>query len=109
MLSFRYFKGMEFATPVELLRRPRPHGAVLAWIKGQPDGALPLSAVTVGELQAEIEKLRERDHGKASEIETWLQRIIPSFDILAMDAACFRVCATLVHRNFGAPPAEGSF
>ena len=31
------------------LRRQRPHGAVLAWLKGVDDADLRLSAVTLGE------------------------------------------------------------
>jgi toxin FitB len=83
---------------VSELRRPKPHGAVLAWAKAQPVSALHLSSVTIGELQAGIEKLRERDHGKAAAIETWLEQAISGFVILSMDAPCFRVCARLMHR-----------
>ena len=37
---------------VSELRRPRPNGAVLAWIADVPAEQLFLSAVTVGEIQA---------------------------------------------------------
>jgi toxin FitB len=89
------------------LRRIRPHGAVLGWIEGQPGGSLHLSAVTIGELQAGIEKTRERDQKKAAEIEAWLDRITPDFNILAMDAACFRTCAGLMHRTSKAHFEDG--
>ena len=45
---------------VSELRKPRPHGAVLAWLKGTADENLHLSAVTLGELQAGVEITRER-------------------------------------------------
>lgn len=32
------------------LRRPRPHGAVLAWLRSVPDGDLRISAVSLGEI-----------------------------------------------------------
>lgn len=35
---------------VSELRRARPHGAVLAWIRGMADHDLHLSAVTLGEI-----------------------------------------------------------
>ncbi len=40
---------------VSELRRPRPHGAVLAWLRKVRDADLHLSAVTIGEIQAGIE------------------------------------------------------
>ena len=40
---------------VSELRRPKPHGAVLAWLNSIGDGDLFVSAVTLGEIQAGIE------------------------------------------------------
>lgn len=40
---------------VSELRRPRPHGAVVASTHTVPDSDLYVSAVTIGELQAGIE------------------------------------------------------
>ena len=54
---------------VSELRRPRPHGAVLAWLESIDDIDLHLASVTIGEIQAGIELTREQDPGKASEIE----------------------------------------
>jgi predicted nucleic acid-binding protein len=52
---------------VSELRRPRPHGAVLAWLQGVDDADLHLASVTIGEIKA-IELSRELDPGKAAEI-----------------------------------------
>jgi predicted nucleic acid-binding protein len=41
------------------LRKPRPHGGVLAWIAGVEDACLHLSVVTLAEIQAVIEITRE--------------------------------------------------
>lgn len=84
---------------VSELRRPRPHGAVLAWLRGVGDADLHLSAVTIGELQAGIENTREQDATKAAEIEAWLEQVAESYNILPMDARVFRCWARLMHRR----------
>jgi toxin FitB len=84
---------------VSELRRPRPHGAVLAWIQTIPDEDLHLSAVTLGELQAEVEITRERDPDKAAEIEAWIGRIAGTYNVLPLDGPCFLAWARLMHRK----------
>lgn len=84
---------------VSELRKPKPHRAVLAWFEGLEDTQLHLSAVTIGEIQAGIELTREQDEAKASEIETWLEALAASYNVLPMDAATFRVWARLMHRR----------
>ncbi len=84
---------------VSELRRVRPHGAVLAWLKDIGDEDLHLSAVTIGEIQAGIEVTRERDREKASEIEAWLDQVAGTYNVLSMDARTFRFWARLMHRK----------
>ena len=84
---------------VSELRKPKPHGAVLAWFGGLDDTQLHLSAVTLGEIQAGVEVTREQDEAKASEIEAWLEMVAASYNVLAMDAAAFRTWAVLMHRK----------
>jgi predicted nucleic acid-binding protein len=81
------------------LRRPKPHGAVLAWLQSVPDSDLRVSAVTLGEIQAGIELTREQDAHKAAEIERWADRVAGSYNTLAMDADTFRIWARLMHRR----------
>jgi predicted nucleic acid-binding protein len=81
------------------LRRPKPHGAVVAWLNAQPDEQLFLSAVTIGEIQAGIERVRENDSHKALELENWLDRVANSYHVLSMDATCFREWGRLMHRK----------
>lgn len=81
------------------LRKPRPHGGVLAWLQAVADKHLYLSAVTLGEIQAGIELTREQDNAKAAEIEVWLEQVAASYNVLTMDAATFRVWARLMHRR----------
>ena len=84
---------------VSELRKPKPHGAVLAWLEALDDKQLYLSAVTVGEIQAGIELTREQDAAKALEIEAWLEMVSATYNVLPMDAATFRAWAKLMHRK----------
>ena len=84
---------------VSELRKPKPHGAVLAWFRGLEDSQIHLSAVTVGEIQAGIELTREQDEAKALEIGAWLETVAASYNVLPMDAAAFRAWAQLMHRR----------
>lgn len=84
---------------VSELRRPRPHGAVLAWLQSVADSDLYLSAVTLGEIQAGIEVTRAQDAAKAMEIETWADMLADSYNILPMDGPVFRVWARLMVRR----------
>ena len=81
------------------LRRPRPHGAVVAWLQGTADADLHVSAVTIGELQAGVEMTREQDPGKAAEIEAWVERVADTYNVLPMDGLTFRYWARLMHRR----------
>lgn len=81
------------------LRKPRPHGAVVAWLQSVDDAKLHVSAVTLGEIQAGIELTREQDAAKAKEIEAWLALVADAYNVLPMDAAAFRCWARLMHRK----------
>jgi predicted nucleic acid-binding protein len=84
---------------VSELRKPRPHGAVVAWLQTTADADLHLSAVTLGEIQAGIELTREQDATKASEIEAWAELVAASYNVLPMDGEKFRTWARLMHRK----------
>jgi predicted nucleic acid-binding protein len=84
---------------VSELRKPKPHGAVLAWFEALADEQLHLSAVTIGEIQAGIELTREHDEAKALEIQAWLELVATSYNVLPMDAPAFRAWAKLMHRK----------
>ena len=84
---------------VSELRKPRPHGAVLAWLEAQADADLALSAVTLGEIQVGIEITREQDTQKAAELEAWANQLAEVWNILPMDAVIFRQWARLMHRE----------
>ena len=84
---------------VSELRRPKPHGGVLAWFETINDADLHLASVTIGEIQAGIELTREQDAAKAGEIELGLDQVSDSFNILSMDGRAFRCWAQLMHRQ----------
>jgi len=84
---------------VSELRKPRPHGAVVAWLADIDDAHLRLSAVTLGEIQAGIELTREQDAAKAAELEAWADQVAASFNVLPLDAPAFRLWARLMHRQ----------
>ena len=84
---------------VSELRKPKPHGAVLAWIRGVEDAQLFLSAVTLGEIQAGIEITRQQVPDKAQAIEHWLNQLAAAYNVLPMDAAAFRVWAKFMHHQ----------
>jgi predicted nucleic acid-binding protein len=81
---------------VSELRKPKPHGAVVAWIGGLRDDQLYISAATIGELQRGIERTRRQDAKKALEISHWVDQLEMSNNVLAMDSFCFREWARLM-------------
>ena len=81
------------------LRRPKPHGTVIAWVANAAEQDLFLSALTLAEIQAGIELTREQDQAKADELENWLNQVAATHQILSMDGSIFRTWAKLMHRR----------
>ncbi len=81
------------------LRRPRPHGGVVAWMGTIPTEQLKISAVTIGEIQIGIEGARRTDPMKAEAIEQWVSDIIKTYSVLPMSDREFRAWAKLVNRG----------
>jgi predicted nucleic acid-binding protein len=84
---------------VSELRRPRPHGGVVAWMSALGPTELNLAGVTIGEIQAGVERTRERDAAKAAEIESWLVDLMKSVTVLPMTGDTFRIWARYMHRK----------
>lgn len=82
---------------VSEIRRPRPHGGVLAWLAADRTARLCLSAVTIGELQTGIERMRPNDPERAPLFESWLETIVATSDVLPVDAETFRLAGRLMH------------
>ena len=83
---------------VSELRKPKPHGAALAWLQSLELGQGFFSALTFGEIQKGVELTRRQDPVKANEIATWAAQLERTSQVLSMDAACFREYARLIDR-----------
>ena len=81
------------------LRKPKPHGGVLAWVSAQEASTLFVSAMTVAEIQRGIEITRGQDPSKAVEIEAWLDELLVTGQVLALDAGVCRDWARLMHQR----------
>jgi len=81
---------------VSELRKPKPHGGVIAWIQSAPDDQLFISALTLGELQAGAERTRRQGQEKAEAIEAWINQLSEAYEIIPMDAGMFREWARLM-------------
>jgi predicted nucleic acid-binding protein len=84
---------------VSELRRPKPHGAVLAWARATDERLIAVSAVTIGEIQRGIETTREQDGERARTIETWLGQMMDSTSVLPLDGPCMIAWAKPMHRQ----------
>ena len=82
---------------VSELRRARPHGAVLQWLREVGDKGVAICAATIGEIQVGIEKTREHDPARAKQIELWLSALEQNYVVLPHDAAAFRAWGRLMH------------
>lgn len=78
------------------IRKKKPHGAVVAWLKGLKDEQICLSAVTLGEMQEGIERIRQQDPDKATAIEAWVDELGNSTTVLPLDGRCFREMARMM-------------
>lgn len=83
------------------VRKPRPHGAVLAWIASLNPRQIYVPAIAIYELQAGVELTRRQDEAKAAEIEKWIDSLTRLDQILPMDTDCFRICASLMDGKSG--------
>ena len=81
---------------VSELRKPKPHGGVVAWLNEQSDASLFICALTIGEIQIGIERTRQQDPAKAKEIEAWLVQVMRTGNIIAVDAETYRLWAKLL-------------
>jgi hypothetical protein len=84
---------------VSELRKRKPHQGVVAWVQNASEETLYLSAVTIGEIQAGIEITRDQNVDKANEIETWLDSVAETYNVIPVDAHIFRRWAQLMHRR----------
>lgn len=89
------------------LRKPRPHGAVVAWFAGLRDQDIRIPAVVVAELQHGVEITRRQDPVKVSELERWIDGILATRVVLPMDGPIFRDWARLMIGKSSELAADG--
>lgn len=60
-------------------RRPDRAPQVAAWLRGQPETALFLSVVTLGEIERGIRQQERRNPGFAADLRAWTDRTVTIF------------------------------
>ena len=71
------------------------------WLRDVPEDSLFIAAITIGELQAGVEKTRRQDLAKAREIESWVDSLCAVQKILPLDVPILREWARLMHGQSG--------
>jgi predicted nucleic acid-binding protein len=84
---------------VSELRKPRPHGAVVAWRRSVPAHQVAIPAVVLAEAQAGVELTRKQDAAKADELDIWIDNLMAYYTILPADGQIFREWARLMHQK----------
>jgi toxin FitB len=81
------------------LRKPRPHGGVLAWFQASPPESFATPAIALFELQMGTEILRSQDPVRAEEFDFWISRITRGSTVIPLDAAAAREAARLLEKQ----------
>ncbi len=80
------------------IRKPKPHGGVLAWFTAHHPEGFATPVIALFELQMGVEKVREHDALKAAEFDFWAARIAGGSDVLPLDAEAAREAARLLSK-----------
>ena len=79
------------------LRKPKPHGGVLAWFTAfERKTFVGIPVIALFELQMGIEQIRSGDPYRAASFDFWVSRIATGTNVLALDAAASREAARLL-------------
>ena len=81
------------------LRKPRPHGGVLAWFTVHQSAGFATPVVALFELQMGVEKLRSQDPHRAAQFEFWIERLESGSNVLPFDSAASRETARLLQKQ----------
>jgi hypothetical protein len=77
-------------------RKPRPHGAVLAWLRIVRPGDLRLSAITLLELQQGAERTKRQDAATAQRLDLWIDSLSATMAIVPADGDVCRETARIM-------------
>jgi toxin FitB len=84
---------------VSELRKPKPHGAVLAWLTAHHRAYFATPSVVLFELQLGVEKLRIQDPLRAAMFDQWVARIAARDNVLPLDSTAARETARLLRKQ----------
>jgi predicted nucleic acid-binding protein len=80
-------------------RKPRPHGAVVAWFAATPISHYGIPAVVFYELQEGAEMTRRQDRSKSEQIDRWIESLAQRGNVLPFGAEVARETARLMDRQ----------
>ena len=89
------------------LRKTKPHGAAVAWIRSLRPIQVFVSTASIGELQRGAEITKRQDPQKAAELESWIDTVVDQVQLLMMDEACFREWARIMQHKTGDLAIDG--
>lgn len=78
------------------MRKRRPHGAVVAWMRAQDPASLFLSSITLLELQQGAERTRRQDIATAKQLDGWITAIASTMTVLPADGDVCRETARIM-------------
>jgi hypothetical protein len=81
------------------VRKPKPHGGVLAWFVAYQSAGFATPTIALFELQMGIERLRSGDPARAAEFDWWVSRIAAGSNVLSFDVAASREAARLMAKQ----------
>jgi hypothetical protein len=78
------------------LRKPRPHGGVVAWAHAHPPEQYNVPSIAIYELQAGAELVRKQNAAKAREIDLWIELIMTTHHVVPFEQQAARTTAWLM-------------
>lgn len=83
---------------VSEVRKPKPHGGVLAWFAANRSAYFAMPSIALFELQMGVGRVQETDPLRAAEYDYWIGRIEGGTNVLPLDAAAAREAARMLHK-----------
>ena len=81
-------------------RKPRPHGAVLAWLRVVRPEDLRLSAITLLELQQGAERTKRQDPTTAERLDLWISSLAATMTVVPADGdVCREIARIMVSKS----------
>jgi hypothetical protein len=78
------------------VRKPKPHGGVIAWFTAFHSAGFGIPSIALFELQMGVELLRSKDAHRAAAFEFWVSRIAAGTNVLSFDSEASREAARML-------------